>query len=79
MQSICNQNAIYMAFYFNYNIFKSDKGAEFMKMTFRWYGEKDGIPLRYIGQIPNMSGVVTAVYDTPVGERCATARGWKWK
>ena len=57
-----------MAFYFNYHIFKSDKGAEFMKMTFRWYGEKDGIPLRYIGQIPNMSGVVTAVYDTPVGE-----------
>lgn len=39
-----------------------------MKMTFRWYGEKDSIPLIYIKQIPNMSGVVTAVYDTPVGE-----------
>jgi len=39
-----------------------------MKMTFRWYGEKDSIPLNYIKQIPNMSGVVTAVYDTPVGE-----------
>lgn len=39
-----------------------------MKMTFRWYGEKDSIPLEYIKQIPNMSGVVTAVYDTPVGE-----------
>lgn len=39
-----------------------------MKMTFRWYGEKDSIPLQYIKQIPNMSGVVTAVYDTPVGE-----------
>lgn len=39
-----------------------------MKMTFRWYGEKDSIPLEYIRQIPNMSGVVTAVYDTPVGE-----------
>ena len=39
-----------------------------MKMTFRWYGEKDTIPLNYIKQIPNMSGVVTAVYDTPVGE-----------
>ena len=39
-----------------------------MKMTFRWYGEKDCIPLQYIRQIPNMSGVVTAVYDTPVGE-----------
>ncbi|HIY78617.1 MAG TPA: mannonate dehydratase [Candidatus Borkfalkia excrementavium] len=39
-----------------------------MKMTFRWYGEKDSIPLEYIRQIPNMSGVVTAVYDVPVGE-----------
>lgn len=39
-----------------------------MKMTFRWYGEKDSIPLSYIKQIPNMSGVVTAVYDVPVGE-----------
>ena len=39
-----------------------------MKMTFRWYGEKDVIPLNYIKQIPNMSGVVTAVYDVPVGE-----------
>ena len=39
-----------------------------MKMTFRWYGEKDTIPLSYIRQIPGMKGVVTAVYDTPVGE-----------
>ena len=39
-----------------------------MKMTFRWYGPKDIIPLNYIKQIPNMSGVVTAVYDVPVGE-----------
>lgn len=39
-----------------------------MKMTFRWYGEKDAIPLSYIRQIPNMSGVVTAVYDVPVGQ-----------
>lgn len=38
-----------------------------MKLTFRWYGEKDSIPLEYISQIPNMSGVVTAVYDVPVG------------
>ena len=38
-----------------------------MKMTFRWYGEKDSIPLSYIRQIPGMSGVVTAVYDVPVG------------
>ncbi|MBR6788986.1 MAG: mannonate dehydratase [Clostridia bacterium] len=39
-----------------------------MKLTFRWYGEKDSIPLSYIRQIPGMTGVVTAVYDVPVGE-----------
>ncbi|MBR6687843.1 MAG: mannonate dehydratase, partial [Clostridia bacterium] len=39
-----------------------------MKLTFRWYGEGDVIPLRYIRQIPKMHGVVTAVYDVPVGE-----------
>ena len=39
-----------------------------MKLTFRWYGEKDCIPLNYIKQIQGMTGVVTAVYDTPVGE-----------
>lgn len=39
-----------------------------IKMTFRWYGENDSIPLSYIRQIPGMSGVVTAVYDIPVGE-----------
>ena len=39
-----------------------------MKMTFRWYGEGDSIPLQYIRQIPGMTGVVTAVYDVPVGE-----------
>ena len=27
-----------------------------------------GIPLNYIKQIQGMTGVVTAVYDTPVGE-----------
>ncbi|MCD8286251.1 MAG: mannonate dehydratase [Clostridia bacterium] len=40
-----------------------------MKLTFRWYGEKDSIPLQFIREIPNMSGVVTAVYDVPVGEK----------
>lgn len=38
-----------------------------MKMTFRWYGLNDCISLQTIRQIPGMSGVVTAVYDTPVG------------
>ncbi len=39
-----------------------------MKMTFRWYGENDPVPLSSIRQIPGMSGIVSAVYDTPVGE-----------
>ena len=39
-----------------------------MKMTFRWYGPKDPIPLSYIRQIPCMTGVVSAIYDLPVGE-----------
>ncbi len=39
-----------------------------MKMTFRWYGENDPVTLKYISQIPHMSGVVSAVYDVPVGE-----------
>lgn len=39
-----------------------------MKMTFRWYGENDSIPLDYIKQIQGVEGVVTAVYDVPVGE-----------
>lgn len=39
-----------------------------MKMTFRWYGPGDSISLRAIRQIPGMTGVVTAVYDVPVGQ-----------
>ena len=39
-----------------------------MKLTFRWFGPTDSIPLRYIRQIPGMTGVVTAVYGVPVGE-----------
>ena len=39
-----------------------------MKMTFRWYGQgNDSIPLEFIRQIPNTSGVVTAMHDIPVG------------
>ncbi len=38
-----------------------------MKMTFRWYGPNDSIPLSYIHQIPGMTGVVTAVYDVAPG------------
>ena len=39
-----------------------------MKLSFRWYGEKDPISLGYIRQIPNMHSIVTAVYDVKVGE-----------
>jgi mannonate dehydratase len=39
-----------------------------MKLTFRWYGPKDTIPLEFIEQIPNISGVVTSVYDVKPGE-----------
>ncbi|MBR5539428.1 MAG: mannonate dehydratase [Clostridia bacterium] len=39
-----------------------------MKITFRWYGQGDSISLEKIRQIPCISGVVTAVYSTPVGE-----------
>lgn len=39
-----------------------------MKMTFRWYGKDDPVTLEYIKQIPGMYGVVSAIYDIPVGE-----------
>ena len=39
-----------------------------MKLTFRWYGDSDPVTLEKISQIPTMSGVVSAVYDVPVGE-----------
>ncbi len=39
-----------------------------MKMTFRWYGQDDPVSLAYIRQIPEMSGIVSAVYDVPAGE-----------
>ena len=39
-----------------------------MKMTFRWYGESDPVSVRYISQIPTVTGVVSAVYDVPPGE-----------
>ncbi|MBQ4154683.1 MAG: mannonate dehydratase [Clostridia bacterium] len=38
-----------------------------MKLTFRWYGDSDPVTLSHIRQIPTMTGIVSAVYDTPVG------------
>ena len=37
-------------------------------MTFRWYGPSDPVTLDKIGQIPVIDSIVSAVYDTPVGE-----------
>lgn len=40
-----------------------------MKMTFRWYGSGfDPIPLKYIRQIPGVTGVVGTLMDVPAGE-----------
>lgn len=39
-----------------------------MQMTFRWYGDSDPVTLNHIRQIPTVSGVVTALYNIPVGE-----------
>ncbi|MGM8212921.1 mannonate dehydratase [Virgibacillus sp. W0430] len=39
-----------------------------MKMSFRWYGEGDEVTLENIKQIPGMKGIVSAIYDIPVGE-----------
>ena len=36
-------------------------------MTFRWFGPTDPIPLAHIRQIPGVRGVVSALYDVPVG------------
>ena len=36
-------------------------------MTFRWFGPSDPIPLAHIRQIPGVRGVVSALYDVPVG------------
>ncbi|HEU0096534.1 MAG TPA: mannonate dehydratase [Rhizomicrobium sp.] len=37
-------------------------------MSFRWFGDSDPVSLQYIRQIPGMHGIVSAVYDVPVGE-----------
>jgi len=38
-----------------------------MKLVFRWYGESDKVTLENIRQIPVIDGIVSAIYDTPVG------------
>ena len=45
-----------------------------MHMTFRWFGPMDPIPLAHIRQIPGVNGVVSALYDVPVGDPWPRAR-----
>jgi mannonate dehydratase len=40
-----------------------------MELTFRWFGGADRVPLEHIRQIPGVTGIVSALYDVPVGER----------
>ena len=37
-------------------------------ITFRWFGARDPIPLAYVRQIPAVRGVVSALFDIPVGD-----------
>ncbi|MBR2315663.1 MAG: mannonate dehydratase [Clostridia bacterium] len=39
-----------------------------MEMTFRWYGDSDPVTLDKIRQIPGVTGIVSAIYDIPVGK-----------
>jgi len=39
-----------------------------MFLTFRWFGPDDPVPLEHIRQIPGVEGIVSALYDVPVGE-----------
>lgn len=39
-----------------------------MQMTFRWFGDDDPVPLAHIRQIPQMRGIVGALFDIPVGD-----------
>jgi mannonate dehydratase len=36
-------------------------------ITFRWFGARDRIPLQHIRQIPAVRGIVSALFDIPVG------------
>ncbi len=39
-----------------------------MKLSFRWYGFDDSIPLSYIREISNLSTIVSSIYDVKAGE-----------
>lgn len=39
-----------------------------MELSFRWYGPTDRVTLERIRQIPAIDGIVSALYDVPVGD-----------
>src|SRR5436190_1138931 len=39
-----------------------------MKMSFRWFGDDDPVPLEYIRQIPGVRSVVSALTNVDVGD-----------
>lgn len=39
-----------------------------MRMTFRWFGPGDPVPLQSIRQVPGVEGIVSALHDLPPGE-----------
>ena len=39
-----------------------------MFMTFRWFGDRDPVTLEKVRQIPGVTGIVSALYDVPVGD-----------
>jgi mannonate dehydratase len=43
-------------------------------LTFRWFGARDPIPLASIRQIPAVHGIVSALFDIPVGQAWPSAR-----
>jgi len=45
-----------------------DGDVRLMRLSFRWFDSTDTIPLRYIRQIPGMTGIVSALYDLAPGE-----------
>ena len=38
-----------------------------MKLVMRWHGEKDPVGLREYAQVPNLYGIVTSLYNLPLG------------
>lgn len=42
-----------------------------MKFTMRWFGSNDRVPLQYLRQVPGVMGVVSSLFEIPVGEVCS--------